>query len=424
MGVVADRVVVVAALPRPGDHRLERVLAVRPGRVGVEVAAQVAERDEVGQLAGACGGKLAAVLPQLGRDPRVPQELVDLLLGREAVLLAGLDDRHGVLGDREPAPNRLLAQRDVVVLGAGEMLEQVSVARRLDDAEVEPQPVVRDDRRLRRPLRCHVDDPVQGAEVVDELLRIGRRRDDVEVAHGLAHAPGRAGRGDLDRRRMPVELLDHGLQLRERRAEQRPARAFGRPGLGERLCDLLLGARADARVASQLARLCRGLERRHRRDPELLPDPAGRLRPEPRKPHEGRDLGRHLGLALGQRVDLAVVDDLDDLALDRLPDPLQSLRLAVERQLRHRRRRLPDARGRPAIGVDPERIDGIELEQVGEKLELLRELVVSRERCHVSDHRHADARDRLPADLRRARQPRAHGPRACRLCCARATACS
>ena len=46
--------------------------------------------------------------------------------------------------------------------------------------------------------------------------------------------------------------------------------------------------------------------------------------------------GGHLGLALGQRVDLAVLDDLDDLLLDRLADPLQLLRAPVERELRDR----------------------------------------------------------------------------------------
>ena len=51
-------------------------------------------------------------------------------------------------------------------------------------------------------------------------------------------------------------------------------------------------------------------------------------------------------LLLRQRVDLAVLDDLDDLPLDRLADALQLLRLAVERELRDRRRGLADPRRR------------------------------------------------------------------------------
>ena len=42
---------------------------------------------------------------------------------------------------------------------------------------------------------------------------------------------------------------------------------------------------------------------------------------------------RRDALALRQRVDLAVLDDLDDLLLDRLADPAKLLRLPVEREL-------------------------------------------------------------------------------------------
>ena len=48
---------------------------------------------------------------------------------------------------------------------------------------------------------------------------------------------------------------------------------------------------------------------------------------------------------LGQRPDLAVVDDLDDLALDRLADPGQVLGLALEGELGDETRLLPDERG-------------------------------------------------------------------------------
>ena len=117
--VIGDRVVLVAARRRRGDHLLERVLAVlRPVRVRVHVAAQVAELDERRQLAAACSLELAAVLAQLRRNRLIAEELVDrvLVLAREH--LARLDRRDAVLGDREPAPHRVLAHRDVVVLRA------------------------------------------------------------------------------------------------------------------------------------------------------------------------------------------------------------------------------------------------------------------------------------------------------------------
>ena len=89
-------------------------------------------------------------------------------------------------------------------------------------------------------------------------------------------------------------------------------------------------------MAAQLIRLGGRLQVGDGRDAKLLPDAPRGLRPEAREPHEDGDLGRHLGFLLGQRVDLAVLDHLDDLALDRLPDPLQLFRLAVERELRDR----------------------------------------------------------------------------------------
>ena len=57
--------------------------------------------------------------------------------------------------------------RDVVVLRAGEVLQQVPVRLGRDDAEVVAQAVVRDDRRLRVALRRDLDDPRERAERVE-----------------------------------------------------------------------------------------------------------------------------------------------------------------------------------------------------------------------------------------------------------------
>ena len=70
--------------------------------------------------------------------------------------------------------------------------------------------------------------------------------------------------------------------------------------------------------------------------------------------HEARDLDRHLRLALRQRVNLSVVDDLDDLLLDRLPDALQLLGAAVERELRNRAAGLEDPGGGAPVRGDAE----------------------------------------------------------------------
>ena len=138
--VVGQAEELVAAGRGGARHLLDRRLAVgRPGRVAVHLAPQVAELDEHRQAPVPRRLELAAVLAQLRRDEAVAEEGVERLLVAERVHLARLDDGDAVLGDREPVPLRLLAQRDVVLLRAGEVLEQVAVALRRDDAEVEAE---------------------------------------------------------------------------------------------------------------------------------------------------------------------------------------------------------------------------------------------------------------------------------------------
>ena len=86
--VIADRVVRVPARLRSRDHVLERVLAVGPRRVRVQIAAQVRQLDELRQRARRAPRRAR-------RRPRAAQAgssrsrgSVDVLLTREVVLLA------------------------------------------------------------------------------------------------------------------------------------------------------------------------------------------------------------------------------------------------------------------------------------------------------------------------------------------------
>ena len=81
----------------------------------------------------------AAVLTELRRDPAVAEELVELLLGRGGEDLVRLGVLHAVPRWRA-ARDRLLPHRDVVSLRAREVLQQVPVALRRHDAEVEGRP--------------------------------------------------------------------------------------------------------------------------------------------------------------------------------------------------------------------------------------------------------------------------------------------
>ena len=419
--MVGQREVAIAAPLRLERHLLDRALPVRrPRRVAVELADEVARLDERRQAAVARGLELAAVLAQLGRDEGVAEEAVELLLGAEAVHLARLDHGDAVLGDGQSATLRVLAQRDVVVLRAGEVLEQAAVVLGRHDAKVEPEALLRHDGRLRVAVRRDLEHPRQLDEVREQRRRVGCGRDHVEIAERLAPAPHAPGGRDLDRRRVRAERLDDVADDRQAlgragRAAPAPGRSPWRAPRGSRSS---LFAPSPCRVpdALLLGGLAKAVERRH---PELAPDPGRRLRAETREAQELRHLVRHLRAPLLERGHLAGLGQLDDLRLDRRADPRQLLRLARERELGDRRGRLPDPRRRAPVREHAKPLLAEDLRDVGQGVEGVGDVRVAGQRGHASiigtgsppaeraDSRHADPRRRLRADLRRAGEHRA-----------------
>jgi hypothetical protein len=79
-GMVGDDDVLVAARLRGGDQRLERVVAVRPVGVRVEVAPDVADLEQRREAPRQGGLDLPSVLAQLGGDLGEPDRRVDLRL--------------------------------------------------------------------------------------------------------------------------------------------------------------------------------------------------------------------------------------------------------------------------------------------------------------------------------------------------------
>ncbi len=168
---------------------------------------------------------------------------------------------------------------------------------------------------------------------------------------------------------------EHG---RQPVAEQPPVARDGLRGEGGE--HLLLHLRPEARERPQPLGLGGRAQPLERVDAELLPDPCRGLRPEPRQPHELDEPGRNLALLPRQCLDLAAVDDLDDLLLDRPADPLELLRAALERELRDRAARLPDPVRGPPVGEHAKGLGTVELHQVGEEVELGRDVRVARQR--------------------------------------------
>ena len=262
-----------------------------------------------------------------------------------------------------------------MALRAREVLKQVSVRVGRDDAEIEDEPIVRDDGGLRLPVRLDLRDPGELREVLGEGGRVRGGGDDVEVLDGLGAPPDRSGLGDLVARRVLAQHLDDRLDCGQRPGKERALLPWLRRLL-QRLEDPLLGLGAEPRQRPELLGLRCLAEVLHGRDPEVLPDPAGGLWAKGREPEKLGDAGRDALLPLGQRLDLAGLDDLDDLRLDRLPDSRQVLRLAGERLLGDRAGRRADLVGRPTVRQHPELLLSVELEEVGEEVELLGHLRV------------------------------------------------
>ena len=99
--------------------------------------------DEVGQRARQGRLDLAVALADLGRDPGHAEALVDIGLLRVEQQLAGVDHLPALLGQRPAAVERHAAQRDVVVLAAGEVDEVRAPCRRRADHEVDARAVAR-----------------------------------------------------------------------------------------------------------------------------------------------------------------------------------------------------------------------------------------------------------------------------------------
>ncbi len=245
-----DDVLVAARLGR-GHQRLERVAAVGPVGVRVQVAANVAGRDQGRQPALARGLDLALVLAQLGRDPGQAHRGVDLLLGGAGHALAGALVEHAVLADPQSSAGGDLAHAHVVILGAGEVLQGGAEGGGLDDAQIDLQAVLVTDRGLGRPLHDHLGHRRQRGQRPDHALGLGGRHQQVDVLHRLAHAPQRA----RDLQPLDAAVRAQGLgDLRGHRppAGQERARLAGLPAL-DGLEDVLGCLVADAGHPDDLA---------------------------------------------------------------------------------------------------------------------------------------------------------------------------
>jgi hypothetical protein len=114
--VIGNRQILESRFPRRQSHRFDVFTPVGFGGVRVDVAANVLEPDEVGQRALFRRFKLAARLPQLGRDLRQTEGFVNLRFGPSGHERPIVSTKEAVLVQFEPVRNSSVSQRDVMRL--------------------------------------------------------------------------------------------------------------------------------------------------------------------------------------------------------------------------------------------------------------------------------------------------------------------
>ena len=375
--VVGDRDVLVAALARRLGHLLDRGVAVGGGGVHVQVAADVAQLDQLRQLALAGCGQLAAVLAQLGRDPLHAEPLVDLLLGRAGDRLPALVVGDAVLAHVQAALDRRRAQRLVVAPRAREVLEQVAERLLRHDAQVDREPDVRQRAGARLAGGGDRVDRGRRAERLHQRGRVAGGGDDVEILDVVGPAAGAAGQLDGDHGRVLAQRGDQLVADLERLGQHHAHLGVAVRAGCQRGDDVLLGLLAEAGDVGQpalLGRLAQLVERRHA---EVLVEQPGPLRPEPWDPGDLDQAGGDARLELVCRGDRAGLEQGVDLLGDRLAHARELLDAPFARHLLDRHPGLADGLGGGAVGADAIDDRPVQLIEAGQLLEGLRDLAVS-----------------------------------------------
>jgi hypothetical protein len=215
------------------------------------------------------------------------------------------------------------------------------------------------------------------------VLQLGgpvSRGDQVDVVHALAAAAQAAGHldaGARDRRaQVARDLLGDGQGAADRHAVV--------VGLGRGLARQLrreagLGRGAEPGDLAHPPVRERGGEVVDARDPERLPQGDRPLGPDALEAGDRREADRHPVAELGQRRDVAGLDQLDDLGLERGADVRQLDGAPRHRHLRHRVGGRDDARRGPPIGQHPVPDGPVELEQIADQAEAVGDLAIGRQ---------------------------------------------
>ncbi len=334
--VVADREVLVAEVARGQRHLEDRCFPVRPGRVHVEIAADVTALEQRGRFAA------EGLLSELRWAPRHSQGGVHrFLLGRRRQLAQRLDVRP--------------------VAGSTEQLR--AEPRRLGDDELDRDTFDGHPEGASRGTFEQGDDRRQRGERLEHRFRIVGRANDGEVERRVRPPPRVSGN-------FAAERVGDLLQQRARTIEQHPLSllpAFALQPLEQAPLCLLTdtGNRGQPPSVRRLAKFVRG------RDAERAPDLHHPLRTHSQEAAEPDQLGLNLALELVELGDATCLDELLQAAGDAGADPPQLLHAAGGDELRDRRLGLANRLRGPAICARRVVARSGKVEQARECLELL-----------------------------------------------------
>ncbi len=316
--MIGDGVVGVAAAGCGGHHVRQRGDAVGQAGVGVQVTADLGLGHQVGELAAERCLDLARVLAQRRRYPVHAEPAVDLLLRARHDQLARLDVEQAVLGQPELLPDRNLADPDVVLPGAGEILQGGAPAVGLNHAQVHLKAGSGADRGLGRAGRddlCRLGQAGEGGHQRRAVVGGGQ---DVDVAGGLAHPAQRARPGALGAAGDRADRRDHCGGGVRRDVEHHPAAALA--DQVDATQQFLLALRAETFQVPKAAGLDGVGELADGADAQFLVELECAFRAESRDPGQLEHPSRDLGAKLLHCLDRAGALVLADLVRDRCAD--------------------------------------------------------------------------------------------------------
>src|SRR5438132_1339235 len=321
---------------------------------------------------------LAPILAELGRDEVHLERGVYVLLRQRGDLLTtllGTDAVQPVLVEEKLSAQGQAAQPHVVLLRTGEIEKRRPERPGRHYPQVDLQSTVDDDRALRFASREHALDAGGPGEDLEDRRCVVARDDDVDVADRLLVAAQAPRDRELLDAGLGSQVIGHRRRGRARLMQERSAGALLQRG--DRSEDVLFGLRLDLGKLLQPMLLGRFLELLDGRDLQVVVDDPRSRRADARYAQQRQETGRDRCLELRVTLRPAGRDDLLDRLADRRADLRDLLEPALLDQLGERLAKVADRPSGRAVRDRAKDVLTLELEQVADLVEDLRDGVVT-----------------------------------------------